>query len=64
MNSDQSAIPILPFARSALKLVPYDWQARVLCAIEARDKVALCTCNGGRQEHGDSAGGDSVVLVQ
>jgi hypothetical protein len=47
-------IPLLTFARSALGLNPYPWQARVLCAIENKFPVALATCNG--------AGKTSIIL--
>jgi phage terminase large subunit len=54
MTPLQPAIPILPFARSALKLAPYDWQARTLCAIELGKPVALATANG--------AGKSTIIL--
>ena len=50
----RAQIPLLTFARSALGLNPYLWQARVLCAIENKFPVALATCNG--------AGKTSIIL--
>jgi len=50
----RAQIPLLTFARSALGLNPYSWQARVLCAIENKFPVALATCNG--------AGKTSIIL--
>jgi hypothetical protein len=47
MDKPSAQIPLLTFARSALGIEPYPWQARVLCAIEAGFPIALATCNGG-----------------
>jgi hypothetical protein len=55
MLSFRAKLPIVPFARSALSLEPYQWQQETLCHVAEGHPTALVACNG--------AGKTSTILT-